>query len=84
MKLRPLAGRFLLGAIGLLGLAGLAIDASDGVFAFRGHTTSLADSSGQFRISVLLFGALFAGLLIWAVTGAGFVRDLSDSESDEI
>ncbi len=84
MKLRPLAGRFLLGAIGLLGLAGLAIDAIDGVFAFRGHTTSLADSSGQFWISVLLFGALFAGLLLWAIMGAGFARDPSDSGSDEI
>lgn len=84
MKLRPLTGRFLLGAIGLLGLAGLTIDAINGAFAFRGRTTNLADSSGQFWISVLLFGALFAGLLLWAISGAGFVHDSSDSGSDEI
>lgn len=82
MKLRPLAGRFLLGAIGSLGLVGLAIDAIDGVFVFRGRTTSLADNSGQFWVSVLLFGALFAGLLLWAISGVGFARDQSNSGPD--
>jgi len=84
MKLRPRTGRFLLGAIGALGLAGVAADAADGTFSFRGHVTILANDPGKFWVSIFIFGALFGGLLLWAISGAGFKRPPSDSTSDEI
>ncbi|WP_141237134.1 hypothetical protein [Sphingopyxis sp. GW247-27LB] len=84
MKLRPRAGRFLLGAIGFIGVAGLAIDVIDGRFAFRGHVTSLAENPGKFWVSIFIFGALFAGLLLWAISGWRLERSPSRSTSDEI
>ncbi|KAB2857006.1 MAG: hypothetical protein F9K41_04990 [Sphingopyxis terrae] len=72
MKLRPLPARILIGTIGLFGLAITAISIADGEFIYRGHTTSLANKPGAFWVQVGMFGALFAGFFLWAVSGAGF------------
>ena len=83
MKLRPLPGRILLGTIGLLGMTGLVVDAIDGKFSYRGHVTVLAEEPDKFWMLILIFGALFAGLLFWAASGAGFERHRPDPPDGE-
>lgn len=64
--------RILLGMVSLGGLTVVISNAADGVFHWRGGSTSSTDGAIGFWLLIVVNGALFAGLLFWAISGRGF------------
>jgi hypothetical protein len=81
MRLRNLISRILLGLAGIGGLASSIIGAVDGKLYWRGDVTTLADKPGLFWFLTVMNSALFAGLLVWAVSGRGFGNARRDEDS---
>jgi hypothetical protein len=82
MSRRTVIGRVLLGVASAVGLAGLASNLAEGAVHWRGHATTLAAQPGAFWFLVAMNGALFAGLMLWAISGRGFERPSGDRKPE--